>query len=123
MCQARGLAYVFVADRHYLPSLTPQSPRTHSRLRLRVIIIEGRSQYGSHLLAIMGGGAEIAGLDIGGRVLADRTKAQYTPPTPTRRDKTVSSRRRRRCVLGLRNMLSFSSHYHGGIMVESTMVF
>ena len=27
--------------------------------------------------------------------------AQYTPPTPTRRDKTVSSRRRRRCVLGL----------------------
>ena len=24
----------------------------------------------------------------------------YTPPTPTRRDKTVSSRRRRRCVLG-----------------------
>ena len=26
----------------------------------------------------------------------------YTPPTPTRRDKTVSSRRRRRCVLGLK---------------------
>jgi len=25
----------------------------------------------------------------------------YTPPTPTRRDKTVSSRRRRRCVLGI----------------------
>ena len=25
----------------------------------------------------------------------------YTPPTPTRRDSTVSSRRRRRCVLGL----------------------
>ena len=29
-----------------------------------------------------------------------RSKAQYTPPT--RRDSTVSSRRRRRCVLGLR---------------------
>ena len=29
------------------------------------------------------------------------SKAQYTPPTPTRRDSTVSSRRRRRCVLGL----------------------
>ena len=27
----------------------------------------------------------------------------YTPPTPTRRDKTVSSRRRRRCVLGFRH--------------------
>jgi len=25
----------------------------------------------------------------------------YTPPTPTRQDSTVSSRRRRRCVLGL----------------------
>ena len=30
-------------------------------------------------------------------------KAEYTPPTPTRRDSTVSSRRRRRCVLGLRS--------------------
>jgi len=27
----------------------------------------------------------------------------YTAPTPTRRDKTVSSRRRRRCVLGFNN--------------------
>jgi len=31
----------------------------------------------------------------------------YTPPTPTRRDKTVSSRRRRRCVLGFSNPLKF----------------
>ena len=30
------------------------------------------------------------------------TKAQYTPPTPRRRNCRVSSRRRRRCVLGLR---------------------
>jgi len=35
--------------------------------------------------------------------LTSDDNAQYTPPTPTRRDKTVSSRRRRRCILGLSN--------------------
>jgi len=29
------------------------------------------------------------------------SEALYTPPTPTRRDPTVESRRRRRCVLGI----------------------
>ena len=33
--------------------------------------------------------------------VGSRREFMYTPPTPTRRDKTVSSRRRRRCVLGL----------------------
>ena len=33
--------------------------------------------------------------------VGSRREFMYTPPTPTRRDSTVSSRRRRRCVLGL----------------------
>ena len=32
--------------------------------------------------------------------------AQYTPPTPTRLNSTVASRRRRRCVLSIRNVQS-----------------
>jgi len=35
--------------------------------------------------------------------VGSRREFMYTPPTPTRRDSTVSSRRRRRCVLGLRD--------------------
>ena len=33
----------------------------------------------------------------------------YTPPTPTRRNSTVSSRRRRRCVLGFKHPTSSST--------------
>ena len=36
--------------------------------------------------------------------VGSRREFMYTPPTPTRRDKTVSSRRR--CVLGLRQAIS-----------------
>ena len=38
-------------------------------------------------------------------------KAQYTPPTPTRLNSTVASRRRRRCVLGIID-LSICLCYH-----------
>ena len=40
------------------------------------------------------------------------TNAQYTPPTPTRLNSTVESRRRRRCVLGLTNWSRLPADWH-----------
>ena len=42
-----------------------------------------------------------------GWIVQYNVKAQYTPPTPTRRNSTatVESRRRRRCVLGFTVMI------------------
>jgi len=39
--------------------------------------------------------------------VGSRREFMYTPPTPTRRDSTVSSRRRRRCVFGLTRFRSY----------------
>jgi len=43
----------------------------------------------------------------------------YTPPTPTRSDKTISSRRRRRCVLGFRKWIRLDALYNMAVTCAS----
>ena len=44
----------------------------------------------------------------------------YTPPTPTRRDSTVSSRRRRRCVLGFNDARNSVPPADGNLQARAT---
>ena len=54
------------------------------------------------------------------RIRRQSSRIVFTPPTPTRRDSTVSSRRRRRCVLGLRLNKHWWRKQFTGLSADST---
>ena len=76
-------------------------PNTHRRRRSRhdETVLSRRRRRGEHEFATSWRQfCRVVGVNTS---VGSRREFMYTPSTPTRRDKTVSSRRRRRCVLGI----------------------